>query len=77
MFSYGEPDGFVRNEDIYRRYKTWCTDNGVTPKGQTQLTQALKAKGYRAGELKKIMSVNYRGVYGLKEKELQMVTGNT
>ena len=32
--------------DVYKRYRQWCNDNGVSPKQQKGLTDALKRKGY-------------------------------
>jgi putative DNA primase/helicase len=61
----GNSDAFVPNEDLYPSYKEWCEDQGVTPKGNGSLTQALKSKGYRAGETKKIHGKTHRGCFGI------------
>jgi P4 family phage/plasmid primase-like protien len=64
------PKHFVSNPTLYASYKTWCEDNGVTPKRITNLTQAMKAKGYRAGERGRIGSKQYRGCYEIQLLEL-------
>ena len=42
------PDGVTvtPSSTVYIRYKTWCTNNGITPKQQGGLTEALKHKGF-------------------------------
>lgn len=62
-----DPEGFVKSASMYQAYKTWCEDNGVTPKLIGQLSQSLNAKGYRVDQ-KKVMGVNNRVVFGLKLK---------
>lgn len=46
-----EADGgaFTSNESIHTSYRTWCKDNGVTPKQKKGLTQSLNKKGYPSG----------------------------
>jgi putative DNA primase/helicase len=42
-----DADGFCTNKDTYRSYRDWCESNGITPKQQKGLTQALERKGYK------------------------------
>jgi putative DNA primase/helicase len=58
-------DAYVPNEDLYPNYEAWCEDHGVTPMGSGSLTQALKTKGYLAGESKKIDGKTHRGCFGI------------
>ena len=39
-------DHLTASTDVYKRYRQWCNDNGVSPKQQKGLTDALKRKGY-------------------------------
>ena len=61
-----DPKHFVSNPTLYADYKQWCEANGVTPKQIATLTQALKTKGYQAGERGRIAGKQYRGCYGIQ-----------
>jgi len=54
------------NQVLYINYERWCKNSGVTPKHQTGLTQALKAKGYKAGE-----QITIQGRDPTKDKDRQ------
>lgn len=41
-----DPLAFSTNENVHTSYRTWCTDNGVTPKAKKGLTQSLNKKGF-------------------------------
>lgn len=40
------PGEFTGTSALYSSYQNWCEENGVTPKRQRGLTQALQRKGY-------------------------------
>ncbi|HEX9106971.1 MAG TPA: phage/plasmid primase, P4 family, partial [Longimicrobiales bacterium] len=44
-----DPAHYATNERLYASYETWCRENGVEPKKQRGLSEALRAKGYRVG----------------------------
>jgi putative DNA primase/helicase len=60
-----EPEHFTTNAEIYTSYSMWCKDNGVTPKQQKALSQALSAKKF---EPKVVWTENKaaRGFYGFR-----------
>lgn len=41
-----DPNAFSSNETVNISYRTWCNDNGVTPKLKKGLTQSLNKKGF-------------------------------
>ncbi len=59
------PDSFIINSIFYEAYQEYCKELGVKPKGLTQLTQTLKAKGIKAGETRRIANRPTRGIAGL------------
>lgn len=60
-----EPDAWTSNADLYKSYLGWCKNNGVTPKQQRGLSNALRAKSYPVGVQRKISGENSKGVQGL------------
>jgi phage/plasmid-associated DNA primase len=61
-----DPAHWSANEDVYRSYRLWCTDNGVEAKKIRMFVLALKAKGYIVAVSRCINSVTKRGVIGLR-----------
>lgn len=57
-------DYFTSNSKLYPSYRLWCEINGVEPKKQKGLTQALQRKGFNPARTDAT-----RGVKGLKIKE--------
>jgi len=61
-----DADGWTSNEGITGSYTTWCENNNVQfTKGPKALSQSLKSKGYKVGEVRKINGKTCRGVEGL------------
>lgn len=52
-------------ENIYRSYSEWCKQNGVKPKEQRGLSNALKQKGYQINVQRWVGTSNRRGIIGL------------
>jgi putative DNA primase/helicase len=46
-------DGYLTNATAYQHYKTWCENNGVTPKHLKQFSEAMSRKGFPT-KLKKV-----------------------
>jgi putative DNA primase/helicase len=61
-----DPAHWSANEDVYRSYRLWCTDNGVEAKKVRMFMLSLKAKGFIVSVQRKINSVNRRGIIGLR-----------
>lgn len=57
-------DSFTANSMLYLSYERWCKDNGVEPKKQKSLSQALLRKGYQ-NKLAKIDGKMIRGFVGI------------
>ena len=60
-----EPGTWAPNHLIYQSYQNWCKENGVSPKAQRGLSQALAAKGYQTGVQRFEAGKNYKGVLNL------------
>lgn len=56
---------FTPSAELYTSYAGWCTANGVTPKQQRGLADALQRKGYKNVRAR-ISGKLTRGFYGLK-----------
>lgn len=64
--SAGFDDLVTANSMLYLSYESWCQKNGVTPKQQKGLSQALKRKGYRpTTKTVKVDGKVIRGFYGI------------
>lgn len=61
-----DPAHWSSNEDVYRCYRLWCTDNGVEAKKIRAFILSLKAKGFIVADVRRINSVTKRGVVGLR-----------
>ena len=64
------PTWWTANEDIYRSYRNWCTDNGVEAKRIRAYILSLKAKGFIVA-VQKIFTTptgrtTKRGIVGLR-----------
>ena len=57
---------FVSNAVLYESYKTWCDENGASAKKIAGLTQALKFKGYEAGQRGRVAGRLTRGCLGVQ-----------
>jgi len=57
---------FVPNGTLHENYRLWCEDVGRKPKGIASLTQALRDKGYQAGEPKWYNGQTRRGCLGIE-----------
>jgi len=57
----GGDDKFTAAGTLYREYKNWADDNGVTPKKARQFARALMAKGYERD--RKMIGGKYRRGY--------------
>lgn len=55
---------YTKYSELYQAYKSWCEDNGVSPKLQKQFSQSLKRKGYPTTQ-KKVNGKNDRYAMGL------------
>jgi len=66
----GRQEDFATNAALRESYQNWCEENGVSPRKQAALTQALKGKGLDAGVVRKANGRNCRGVVGLRLKPL-------
>lgn len=55
---------FCAGAELYASYSSWCTANGVTPKQQRALTEALQRRGYRY-DRQRVHGQLVRGFYGL------------
>jgi phage/plasmid-associated DNA primase len=62
------PNDFVCNPEFYESYQQYCVELGVKPKGLNQLTQSLRSKGIKAGEVRRVGGRPTRGVAGLRWK---------
>ena len=60
-----DADGFCTNTNTYSSYRSWCESNGITPKKQKGLTQALERKGYGSTR-RKISGKQHRGFLGFQ-----------
>lgn len=66
------PMHWTSNEEAYRSYRNWCTDNGVEAKKVRSFVLSLKGKGFTVGALQRIQnplaggSTVRRGIIGLK-----------
>ena len=56
-----DPNERSTNSEIYSSYRLWCESNGVEPKKQKSLTQALANKGFN-----RYRTENERGIEGFK-----------
>jgi len=56
---------WISNAALYKSYAAWCKDNGVTPKQQRGLSNALKAKGFEVGSFGRTDSTVQKGVTGI------------
>jgi putative DNA primase/helicase len=69
-----EPGEWTANGTLYTSYENFCEENGIEPKQQRGFSDALKAKGYEIGVVKKVASGAttrvLRGVRGLKLAEI-------
>jgi putative DNA primase/helicase len=45
--------GWSAYDALYPNYRSWCMENGVTPKELRSFTRALKAKGYPVNEVRR------------------------
>ena len=61
-----DPAHWSANEDVYRSYRLWCTDNGVEAKKIRMFMLSLKAKGFIVSVQRKLNSINRRGIVGLR-----------
>lgn len=59
------PGEWTANSVLYLSYSNWCKANGVTPKQQRGLGNALKTKGFQVGVLKRQGEDVSRGVQNL------------
>lgn len=41
-----DPEGNVQSSDLYRSYKTWCIENGFTPKNANQASKEWERLGF-------------------------------
>ena len=62
---------FCAGAELYASYRSWCDSNGVTPKQQRALTEALQRKGYQYGtkrldSAEKLLRKKARGFHGLR-----------
>ena len=60
-----DADGFCTNTNTYSSYRYWCESNGITPKKQKGLTQALERKGYSSTR-RRISDKQHRGFLGFR-----------
>ena len=60
-----DADAFCTNQEVYSGYRLWCESNGITPKQQKGLTQALERKGYKR-TLKRVKDGPRRGFLGFR-----------
>jgi putative DNA primase/helicase len=60
-----DANAFCTNKDAYRSYRDWCESNGITPKQQRGLTQALERKGYRSNR-QQVNGKQMRGFVGFR-----------
>jgi len=60
-----DADAFCTNQEVYSGYRLWCEGNGITPKQQKGLTQALERKGYKR-TLKRVKDGPQRGFLGFR-----------
>lgn len=64
------PTWWSSNEEIYRSYRNWCTDNGVDAKKVRTFVLSLKAKGFLIAIQRKFTTssgaTTKRGVVGLR-----------
>jgi putative DNA primase/helicase len=56
---------FCAGAELYASYSSWCDENGVTPKQQRALTEALQRRGYRY-DRQWVHGQRVRGFYGLR-----------
>ena len=62
---------FSASAELYASYSSWCDANGVTPKHQRALTEALQRRGYRydskrLDSVEQLLRKKARGFYGLR-----------
>jgi putative DNA primase/helicase len=60
-----DADGFCTFQETFKSYKFWCEGNGVTPKQQKGLSQALERKGFSSTR-RKISNKQHRGFSGFR-----------
>ena len=65
--STGKPP-YLSNAELYTNYANWCEENGVTPKKQKALTQAINGKGIEGPRVTKELSKTIRAWHGLRWK---------
>lgn len=64
-FTKKQERAYITNADLYFAYKTWCDDNGITPKQKRSLSLALSAKNYQIAVQMRVEGKKHRCVIGI------------